>query len=451
LRALLAATALALPLGASAAARAALGGTLSLGLVGLPAVTSDSTQQTPEVASARALLALPLCRLQPQTTPVLASLSREGVADAEEVAVRLLPVGTGGGALSAVDIADAWQRLVASQSPYLALLAPVAGLAESLAAARSQPEAPVRLRLKYGWPDLEASLCHPAFAPVGAGGHGIGLYAPSPGGRLLASAVPLLGAPFPAALSFSTLAPRPAQRLFGAGQLQAVLGEGPGLPNQPLLFATYLVYRPQALPEGVAAALAAVDRTALVRTFVPGPAVAMRGLLPPALLDAKEGPKPVPAKAPTSAARAFTLGYEASSPEQRSVAERLQVILHDAGFHVRLHADSAEALARARAQGQLEATLVSLLLPPLPAAALALVLGLAEDEALLARELPPLGALGAEARAALAQQRAAALLTQVPVVPLYARGLRAQLSPRLKDAAVDGFGLLVLDDAWVAP
>ena len=443
---------------ALAAARARLGGTLSIGLVGLAPPSADAAADSPEGASARALLALPLCRLLPGAVPVLASLSRASTGAGEEV--QLVPVPGArfpdGTPLSAADVADAWRRLARVDSPYLALLAPVAGLGQLLEEAPHRQGAALRLPLAYAWPDLEASLCHPALTPyrpgaAGGAAQGIALYTPGPQGRLLANRGAPGGPVFPSALSFSSLPARTAQRLLQKGDVQVLLGEAPAAPASALLYATYLVYTPASLPEGALGALQALDVDALVRTFVPGPAVALHGLLPPSLLD---GPAPAPAAAPPVAkavARPFTLGYAAGAPDQRAVAERLQVLLHDAGYPVRLHADTPAGLVQARRAGGVQAALVSVLLPPLPAPALALVLGLAQDGQLLQRELPALGAeADGAARAGRVAQRARALAKDVPVLPLYVRGLRASLADGLLDAHRDGFGLLVLDDAWLA-
>jgi hypothetical protein len=206
------------------------------------------------------------------------------------------------------------------------------------------------------------------------------------------------------------------------------------------------------LPEGVLAAVASLDLAALVRTFVPGPAVPMSALLPPALV---EPPPPVAApkrRTPVAAgARSFSIGYDTALAEDRAVAERLQVLLHDRGYPSRLQGFDRVGLARARTAGTVDAALVSVLLPPLPAPALALVLAATGDGELLGRELPPLGAIADPvARAARVRERALALQPTLPIVPLFVRGLRARLSPTLVDARRDAFGLLVLDDAWLS-
>ncbi len=444
---------------AAGAARARDGGTLAVGLVGLGPPVADTSADSPEAASARALLALPLCRLRPGPVPLLASLTRTSAGPQEEVHLVPLPGArfADGSPLRAEDVAASLRALARAASPYLSLLAPVADLDAALQAEALSPEAGLRLPLAYAWPDLEASLCHPAFTPTrgrpgGGPAQGVGLYAPGAEGRLWAARGAPRGPPFPAALAFSPLRGRAAAQALQRGEVHALLGETTGPDGGPLLFATYLVYRPDALPAGARAALEAVDVQALVRTFVPGPAVALHALLPDALLPAGAA-APAPPRPPAAAAapaRPFTLGYEVGVADQRAVAERLQVLLHDRGFPVRLRADSRAALLQARSTGALEATLVSLLLPPLPAPALALVLGLAQDAALLQRELPALGQEGdASARAVRAAQRALALAAQVPVLPLYVRGLRAGVGEALVDARRDGFGLLVLDDAWL--
>jgi peptide/nickel transport system substrate-binding protein len=438
------------------AARARLGGTLSVGLVGLQAPGVEGAVDSPEADTLRALLALPVCRLLPGPVPVLASVARAEGAK-EEVLLTPLPGArfADGSALSSRDVALAWKRLSTGASPYASLLAPVGHLEEALDAALQHPEAPLRLRLQYPWPDFEASLCHPAFTPLravagGAALEGVGLYGPLSEGRAPARAAVPRGPPFPSGLSLSPLQARAAGRLLLRGEVHLLLGEPSAKEAAPLRFATYLVYRPEGLPQGVLSALARVDVQALVRTFVPGPAAPLRGLLPEVQAEPSTVAKRPKAPATPAAGRSFALGYEVGLPEQKAVAERLQVLLHDAGYAVRLVGDGREALSRARQTGDVPMALVSVLLPPLPAPALAVVLGLLGDNGLLARELPPLGAVEeAQARSAQVAARARELLGEVALYPLYVRGLRVQLSEALVDVRRDAFGLLVLDEAWL--
>jgi MarR-like DNA-binding transcriptional regulator SgrR of sgrS sRNA len=205
------------------------------------------------------------------------------------------------------------------------------------------------------------------------------------------------------------------------------------------------VHRPAAHPV-VALLDGRLDRTALVRSFVGGPAAAMPGLLPPAL----GGPEGSGGSAsPARGSGAALLLYAQDRPGQRAVAQRLQILFRDAGVQLALGARSAEALDRDWRAGQGDLALRSVLLPPLAAPALAVVLELAGDPELGRRERAALGALpDADVRGARARERALQLLRVLPVLPLYVEGLRARLDPALVDVRRDGFGLVVLDDAW---
>jgi len=109
--------------GASAgAARARLGGTLAIGLSGLPVPAPGALADAPEAASARALVALPLCRLEAGAVPVLAAARRRTGSGAGEVVISPLagarfPDGT---ALAAHDIARGWRALAAAGGVLLA-------------------------------------------------------------------------------------------------------------------------------------------------------------------------------------------------------------------------------------------------------------------------------------------------------------------------------------------
>jgi hypothetical protein len=131
------------------------------------------------------------------------------------------------------------------------------------------------------------------------------------------------------------------------------------------------------------------------------------------------------------------------------VAQRLQILLRDAGVSLTLGARTPETLDRDWRAGQGDLALRSVLLPPVPAAALAVVLELAGDAGTSRRELAALGALAEERdRAARTRERALQLASTLPVLPLYVEGLRARLDPALVDVRRDAFGLWTLDDAW---
>jgi hypothetical protein len=138
-----------------------------------------------------------------------------------------------------------------------------------------------------------------------------------------------------------------------------LLGDG-GDAAAPALFATYLVSRPGGRPL-IALLASRLDRAALVRSFVGGPATAMAGLLPAAL----GGPeRPGSSGAPGRGSGSATLLFGAERPAQRAVAERLQILLRDAGVQLTLAPRTAEALDRDWRAGQGELALRSVLLPP---------------------------------------------------------------------------------------
>jgi hypothetical protein len=421
-----------------------VGGTLRLAL--LPEVRADRSGETPEGAVVRGLLAAPLCRLDVagRPEPLLGRVQR--TSDGATLALRPGAVFPSGATLGAAELARAWLGAIDRSPVARALLAPVRTPSAALEAATRAGGTTLPLPLVHPWPDLEATLCHPALTPaLGEGGaDGVGPYVPDGPDRARASTTFPEGRPYPDALALATLSRRAAQRALEARTAQVLLGDGADAPS-PALFATYLVYRPGARPV-VALLDGRLDRAALVRSFVGGPAAPMPGLLPPALGGAEATARPA---APGRGSGTAALVFAQDRPGQRAVAERLQILLRDAGVKLTLAPRGAEALDRDWRAGQGDLALRSVLLPPQPAPALAVVLELGGDPEVSRRELTALGAMpDAEARAARARERALQLAGGLPLVPLYVEGLRARLDPALVDIRRDGFGLLVLDDAW---
>jgi hypothetical protein len=94
----------------------------------------------------------------------------------------------------------------------------------------------------------------------------------------------------------------------------------------------------------------------------------------------------------------------------------------------------------------------SLLLPPVPGPALAVVLDAAGRKDLLGVELPRIGVLPeAAARDARARERALALAPSLPLLPLYAQGLALRAEPEVGGLVFDAQGLPVLDGVWIQP
>jgi peptide/nickel transport system substrate-binding protein len=433
------------PLEARAAARARDGGTLRLAV--LPEVRADRWAETPEGAVLRQLVAAPVCRIDGsgRMQPVLASVQR--TADGASVTPRPGARFSSGAPLGTAELAQAWARAVERSPVARAALGPVRELAATLEQQSRGKSASLLLPLAHPWPDLEVSLCHPVLSPVlgDTGSDGVGPYAPDGVERGRAVLAFPEGRPHPDGFLVSTLSRRAAQRALEARNAQVLLGDG-GEAAATALFATYLVSRPQARPM-VALLEPRLDRPALVRSFVGGPAAAMPGLLPPTLGGPERSASA--SGSPGRGSGTAVLLYAADRPSQRAVAQRLQILLRDAGVSLTLGARTPETLDHDWRAGQGDLALRSVLLPPVPAAALAVVLELAGDTGASRRELAALGALAEEReRAARTRERALQLGSTLPVLPLYVEGLRARLDPALVDVRRDAFGVWTLDDAW---
>lgn len=351
---------------------------------------------------------------------------------------------TDGQRVTAAELAQVYARIASAElpSPYRALLHPLRGPRRAPAVRGGA----VELVLGHPWPDLERSLCHPALAlwnkqaalaPFIRDAEGQAAFPGFPRGR-----------PFVDRLHVILADERRGTRLLELGQADLLVGGDAaalGVSSGTALFATYLVFNPRRAPAGLRAHVeAGVDRRDLVRFFVPAPAVPMSRLLPPALLPQQaEAPPAAPApQAPFE----LTLLYDEALGDHRAVAERLQVRLHGMGFRIAPTPLGRAALRSRWAASDFDVLLFSVLLPPAAGPALAIALDLAGRRDLLGTELQAIGAIpDAGARDALARSRAEALLPTLPLVPLYARGIRV-VAPRLGPLTYDGFGIPQLED-----
>jgi hypothetical protein len=428
-----------------AAGRPHYGGALRVALA-TPGSEADALNvDRPETAALAALLAPPLCRLDPQrgVVPTLAELTRP---QPNRVQLTL----RGGTAKRASDLAARWGTLSQSGtfSPYRALLAPLRGMTTS--------GSTIEAGLSYPWPDLERTLCHPALGFADGGPYTAAtLRAP-----FLANVSFPDGRPFPDRLQLVAADERRVARLFSTHQADLLLGttaddaQAPSSTPPPALFATYLVYRPAHAGADLRPVLEqSVDPQDLVQRFVTAPAVPMTQLLPPALMAGPTAaPAPVTGALPRAPVRELTLHYDAALDEHRAVAERIQVRLHDRGYKVALRPVPRSELAARWASGDFDLLLQSLLLPPVPAAALALTIELGGRHDLLAVELTGLGAIAdAAARDARARDRAAALRSSLSILPLYARAPELSASPAVQGLRSDAFGLPMLDQVFLSP
>lgn len=450
--------ALALFTTADAATRARYGGSLRLGTPTAPTTTDPALADTPLDAALLSLATQGLCRIDASgdAHPVLASGLVERSPTQLEVSLRDVVRLPEGAALGGRELLHSWARLSSrdSPSPYRALLFPLRNEGRSFAGVLTAG-GKLELRLAFAWPDLAASLCHPALAPavVRSGGWlGVGPFVRAEQGPWRAHLGFTDGRPFVDALAPETGDDRRMSRQLASKQLDVwVGGAGTETPlKAPARFATYLAFSPERTGPGFREIFeAAIDRADLIRFFVPGPAEAM-----PALLPSAYGPlarTPVAGAGRGSTARELKLAFDASLEDQRAVAERIQVKLHDRGYRVVLEPLPRIAVRARWAKGDFDLMLQQILLPTPPAAALAVVLELAGEHRRLASELPPLGAIAdATERAERARARAAALAPELPLIPLYARAPRTVVAPGVHGLAVDAFGLPRLEDAFLA-
>jgi peptide/nickel transport system substrate-binding protein len=400
---------------------------------------------TPTEATLRELLSGSVCRLAPDghLSPALA---RELTRPFPQVVRLTLP-----SPAQAQALARAWTRLTGPEapSPYRALLFPLRGEGRQLSATGDTLE----LALAFPWPDMERALCHPALAPPRTAPAALGPFSATSPTTVEARLAWPEGRPYLDRLRLLPTDERGLSRLWSTQEAQVALGVLPdastssGVP----LYATWLAWSPRRVPPDFRQAVeSAIDREDLTRLFVHGPAVPMPHLLPPALLPQPQGLRPT-APAPQQG-RKVTLLYDASSEDQRAVAERLQVKLYERGYAVALEALPRAELRARWAKGDYELMLHSLLLPPVPGPALALVLDAAGRKDLLGVELPRIGALAdPAARDARARERALALAPSVPMLPLYAQGLALRAAPEVGGLVFDAQGLPMLDGAFLPP
>ncbi|WP_224243754.1 ABC transporter substrate-binding protein [Hyalangium gracile] len=431
-----------------AAGRLPYGGELRVAHTGSTEPLGDPTlADSPVRATLFGLQSRPVCRLDTSGAPHLGIARDVSRPMAQTVRLTLPSLAL------ASTLARAWTRISGPEAPtpYRALLFPVQGEARQL----SSSGAIVELPLSFPWPDMERALCHPALAlPLTTVAPSLGPFAATATpGRLEARLGYPEGRPYLDRLVLTATDERGLARMWGAREVQLALGvrPEPGVLTSPPLYATFLTFSPRRVPADFRQAFeSAIDREDLTRLFVRAPAVPMPHLLPPALLS--QAPRPRPAAPPSSGGRTVTLLYDATNEDQRAVAERIQVKLHDRGYKVALEPQPRNILRSRWAKGDFDLMLQSLLLPPVPGPALAVVLDAGGRKDLLGVELPLIGSVAdATARDARARERAVALAPSVPILPLYAQGLGVRTAPELGGLVLDAQGLPVLDGVYLQP
>jgi peptide/nickel transport system substrate-binding protein len=447
---LAAALALALaPALAAAGVRPAYGGTVRIGVPAPPpgaAGTSAALDALVERATAA-----PLLEIDVTGALVPGALAEVPVPEAGGRAfrLRLRPglVDAAGRPLGAAEVAARLAALLAGRAPDLWAALPILGAdallegrAPLLAGVQVLSQTELLLTLAFPMPELPWLLATPALALPGAGP-----FAPSPR-RGPGDPVVLVenerhhrGRPFVHELRLEALDARAAARQLEQGGLDLVLrpegaGTRPAVALAPLAV-TVAVLQPARLGAGASAvrtALAAVDRGELARRFVRGPGTPLQTLVPPSILPAGPPEAAPPGTPPAPAPARVALLADASEPDQRALAERLQVKLFDRGVRATVElVDPTRHRARLAA-GDYDVALVSVRIQGLrPALAAGQVVFAARGADAARRTLAALAGLEGEAAAAAAARTA----DEQGLVPLVATGSRAAAAPALQGLA----------------
>lgn len=441
-----------------AASRGRFGGIVHVAVIDAEPESDPLLADSPVQASVLSLSAQPLCRLD-RNGRLVSTLAQDFQRPTPTQLRLQLKPGirfASGPTITVKHVVDSWSRMFSagSTSPYRALFFPLRNGGTQLTGAITPPSL-IELSLAFPWPDLERSLCHPALAvtpPRSLAGLGPFLPASAPGVYIFNLNFPD-GRPYAERFTLSSTDFRGAQKAYSLNQAELVMG-GAGLEGSrsgPALFANYLLYQPNRVGNGFRSAFeAAVDRADLVRFFVGGaPSVVMSQLLPPALMPQNGGVHaPFPNGPPP--ANELTLLFDNGLPDQRKVAERIQVKLHDRGYKIALRGVPRSVLRSKWASGDFDFMLQGVLLPPAPAPALAIAIDLAGKRELLASELPTIGAIADQtARDARVRERAEALYPSLPIIPLYAQGLSITARPEVQNLSFDAQGLPNLADTFL--
>ncbi|HEY3445164.1 MAG TPA: ABC transporter substrate-binding protein [Myxococcales bacterium] len=454
-----------------AGSRARYGGELRLVSSSLPASMDPAQLATPiEVAVARQVFATLLSVDADGTlVPELAVAVPEPEAAGKLFRIRLRPglKFHDGNPLTAQDVVASLARLddPATGSPFAALALPLVGATEPGRASglSATGELELQASLAFSYPDWPRALAHPAAAPLPGGkfnGRPIGagplLLSGSPSGaelRLQAFPECAAGRAFVDTVRLSVADARSAARAFSLGEADVVLGTADKKAAEgPALFATYLAVNTRRLgakaPAVRQAVEASVDVADLAKFFVRG-ATPLHGLLPSALESAATAAAKRPARPTLPAGLQLVLLCDESADEQRAVADRLQVKLHDFGVAVQVRRLPRAAYREALGSGAYDLALTGFALLPEPGMALAQLVAFAQGRD-AARELLKVVGAGSDlaARRAAATSQATALRAKLDLLPLYVQVPRVLVRPGVVPVAVDGCGAPLLSDAW---
>jgi peptide/nickel transport system substrate-binding protein len=451
-RAEFAACAVALALGpalAAAGVRPTYGGTIRIAVPAPP--SGASSPLSPADLLVERATSAPLLEVDPSGALVPGALAEVPVPEAGARAFRLRVrpglSDAAGRPLGAQDVAARLAALLAPGTrsagawaalPVLGADALLDGRAPLLAGVQVLSASELLVTLAFPLPEWPWLLATPALALPGAGPFTLApRRGPADPALLVRNDRHYRGRPFADELRLEPADARAAARLLEQGSVELVLrpeAAGPRAVALAPLVVTVAALQPSRLGPGAAAvraAVSAVDRVELARRFVRGPAEPLRTLVPSAILPgAAPAEPPIPAGAPPRGRVALLA--DAGDPDQRALAERIQVKLFDRGVRATLElVDSAQLRARLAA-GDYDVALVPVRIDALrPALAAGQVAFAVRGAGAARRTMAALA--GLEGDAALAA--AATLARDLDLVPLVATGLRVTVAPAVQGVA----------------
>jgi peptide/nickel transport system substrate-binding protein len=461
---------LALPVAAAAGVRPAYGGELRVELPTAPRIADPSQAvDAADLVLVRALHATPLV-LDGAGKLAPGLLEEVPVPEAGGRAFRLrLRPGlrfADGSPLGATDLAASLTRLLSRDGPHAWLALPIlgadaylAGRAATLAGLQVLSDRELLVSLAFPMPEWPSALAAPASAVVSPRGAGAGPFQlqvlDAAGARLVANPLHWRGRPYADRRTLSTADARTAARALSRDEVDLVLrpeAAAAGAVPTPALLVTVAAVNGRRLAGGaepVRRVLAALDRAELGQRFARGPSAPLDSLVPPALLPPPPPASPITAPASAAAAPSrLVLLASAAAPDQRAVAERIQVRLFDAGVRA-----AVELEGPARFAARLAAQDYDVALVPVPVQALAP--SLAAGQVAFAVRGPEaarrtmIELAGQEPAAAVA--RVGALGRALDLWPLFATGARASAGPGLEGVRIRADGGFDPGDLWRIP
>jgi len=379
-------------LNAFAGSRHKPGGTLSIALVSPAAAVDPSSADAPVDAFRLSLTHQPICKLVEFSRPGPQTLRMSANVDPKLILEALTHGGTLGAQLGAATVTGR----------------------------------DIDVALKSPAPEIEKTLCHPAFSvPV----------APfkTNGNKLEALIDQPLGRPYLDAITLTATDARGAERFFAQRRVQAVAGSS-NSTGAPQLFVTALLLGPDSAHLR-SAIESGIDREQLARMFVPAPSSPLHGLLPDSAAIAPSA-KPKPLETP----KELTLLFDEGAEHEKALAQRLQVKLQPFGYRVALKPVARAELKKSPPSAN-EFALRSFALPPSSSGALLAWLQMSGQGARAAALLWQLDAIPKELAVQLAKE--------LPVIPLVTRGLGVTVTNDVQHLTYDAMGLPRFDDVFL--